>query len=143
MSERIEENGIIRPGSKEVSDKKLSAMSPEIQRLDAIKYLMGPPDSATLSRISKEQIILEAVLTGAAELGYKIPATLYMINQARGLSPGLDGLGRGEAVKCLVAHAQSGSMFPASAFAQEEKPGLIARLVAFMSGKKQQSSGGT
>jgi hypothetical protein len=123
-----------QPGSASQDNRRLSSLSPEIQRLDAIKYLMEGP--ATLSRISREQIILEAVLEGAARLGYDIPATRHLIQQSRTLSPGLDGLGRGEAVKCLVAHAQNGSMFPASAFAQEEKPGIFQRFIAFMSGKK-------
>lgn len=142
MTEERRETAIIRPGQNGPDQKKLSALSPEIQRLDAIKYLMGPPDSATLARISKEQIILEALLESAADLGYEIKATRLLMREARGLSPGLDGLGRGEAVKCLVAHAQSGQMFPASAFAQEEKPGLFARIAAFISGRKQQQNTG-
>ena len=128
------ETGIVRPGASALDAKKISSMSPEMMRLDAIKYLMGPPDSATLTRISKEQIILESVLEGAATLGYQIPATRYMIRQARGLSPGLDGLGRGEAVKCLVAHSQAGSMWPASAFPTDDRPGIISRLINFVRG---------
>lgn len=127
---------IIRPGQAKLTESnKLSAFSPEILRMQGINKLMGPPDNASLCRITREQIILEALILSAEALGMKLPATKRLIFTARELSPGLDGLGRGEAVKCLVAHAQAGSMHAAAPFMQDDRPGILARLVAFMKGR--------
>lgn len=126
---------IIRPGGEDKSTKS-SSSSPDIIRLNAILKLME--GKATLSRISREQIILESLIDAAETLGYNLPATRVLVTSSRELSPGLDGLGRGEAVKCLVAHAQGG-FYPASAFEQDKKPGIFARLMDFMSGRKKSS----
>lgn len=142
MSKDNGDGAIVRPGQTTQGERKsIGALSPDIQRMDGIKTLMK--GEGTLARISKEQIILEAALNGVEDLGYKIPATLRLIRSARDLSPGLDGLGRGEAVKCLVAHAQNGQMFPASAFAQDQKPGVIQRLLDFVRGRNSQASSGS
>jgi hypothetical protein len=125
---------IVRPGDEQRDRSKLSSASPDIMRINAILELMK--GKATLSRISREQIILESLIDAAEELGYNLPATRVLVTSSRELSPGLDGLGRGEAVKCLVAHAQ-GSFYPASAFEQDKKPGILQRLMAFMSGARK------
>jgi len=117
---------------------RISQYSPEMMRMNAIlEFMRG---KATLSRISREQIVLESIVDAAEELGYNLKATRAMITSARTLSPGIDGLGRGEAVKVLVAHAQTGGFYPASAFPDDKKPGVIARLVAFLTGRKQETN---
>lgn len=130
----IQQPVIIRP-SDDGRDKRLSSASPDIMRINAILELMR--GKATLSRISREQIILESLIDAAEALGYNLPATRVLVTSSRELSPGLDGLGRGEAVKCLVAHAQ-GSFYPASAFEQDKKPGLVQRFISFISGARKQ-----
>lgn len=141
MTEKREEVkglAVVRPGEAEGGNKP-SSLNPDLVRYDAIKVLMG--GRATLARISKEQIILESVLSGCIQLGYELPCTMLMVQSARELSPGLDGLGRGEAVKCLVAHAQqAGSFYPASAFPADNSPGFFARLWAMVTGKKNQEN---
>lgn len=133
---------IVRPsspadpqGTGEGGGKRLGSLNPDVMRNAAIQTLMGGP--ATLTRISKEQIICEAVLVAAQNLGYKLPSTLLMIQTARDLSPGLDGLGRGEAVKCLVAAGQQSHFFPASAFDTEQKEGLLSRFMNWIRGGKK------
>lgn len=117
----------------DAASEKVSRFNPELQRYGGIKDLMK--GEATLSRISQQQIVLEALVNGALELGYHLPASKELITTARNLSPGLDGLGRGEAVKCLVAYANSGSLYPAQPF-PEQQMGAIARFIAFLTGKK-------
>jgi len=131
----MSETEIIRPERNKALDNRVSGYSPEILRMQGINKLMGPPDNASLCRITREQIILEALILAAEELGMKLPATKTLIFTARELSPGLDGLGRGEAVKCLVAHAQAGSMPAAAPFMQDDKPGIVSRLISFMKGR--------
>jgi len=115
---------------------RLSAYSPEILRMQGINKLMGPPDNASLCRITKEQIILESLINACETLNMNLTATKTLIDSSRELSPGLDGLGRGEAVKCLVAYAQAGQMVSASPFMQENKPGFWERITSFFSRNK-------
>ena len=129
---------VVRPGEDRALTR-VAQFAPEVLRHNAILRLME--GRATLSRISKEQIILESLVDSAEELGYKLPATKVLIRSARELSPGLDGLGRGEAVKCLTPTPANVGMFPASAFAQEEKPGLWARFLAFVTGARNKDGG--
>jgi hypothetical protein len=130
MSDTTASTEIVRP-SEIKKMERLSAYSPEILRMQGINKLMGPPDNASLCRITKEQIILEALINSCQTLNMNLTATKCLIDSSRELSPGLDGLGRGEAVKCLVAYAQAGQMYPASPFMQEEKPGILSRLASF------------
>lgn len=129
---------IVRPGEEKTSTK-IGQYSPEMVRLDSIKMLMA--GRATLSRISREQIILESLVDAAEKLGYKLTATRTLVTSSRELSPGVDGLGRGEAVKCLVPPQASGVMYPTSAFSQEDRPGILQRLIAFLKGSKSEGSG--
>lgn len=126
---------IVRP-SEIKKQERLSAYSPEILRMQGINKLMGPPDNASLCRITKEQIILEGLINACETLNMNLTATKCLIGSSRELSPGLDGLGRGEAVKCLVAYAQAGQMYPASPFMQENKPGFWERITGFFSRNK-------
>lgn len=128
---------IVRPGEEKTSTK-IGQYSPEMVRLDSIKMLMA--GRATLARISREQIILESLVDAAERLGYKLTATRQLVTSSRELSPGVDGLGRGEAVKCLVPPQAAGVMYPTSAFSQDDKPGFWNRLIGFLKGTKTEGS---
>ena len=91
--------------------------------------------AGTLARISREEIILEGLVEASVTLGMKLPATLKLIATVRSLSPGLDGLGRGEGVKMLMVSAGP-TYYPGAPFSQDSSPGILARLMAFLTGKK-------
>jgi len=126
---------IVRPGETAPARTIESAASfnPDILRQTGIIKMMDGP--GTLTRISREEIILEGLIDAAIELGMKLPATKKLITSTRTLSPGLDGLGRGEAVKCLMTSAGP-TYYPGAPFGQEQSPGLLNRFFAFFMGKK-------
>jgi hypothetical protein len=125
----------VRPGEKlpERSLEKAGSYNPDILRQTGIIKMMDGP--GTLCRTSREEMILEGLVEASISLGMKLPATLTLIQTVRGLSPGLDGLGRGEAVKCLMTSAGP-TYYPGAPFGQDESPGILSRLFAFFAGKK-------
>ena len=126
---------IVRPGEKapDRSLEKAASFNPDIMRQSGIVRMMD--GSGTLARISREEIILEGLVESSVALGMNLPATQKLITTVRSLSPGLDGLGRGEGVKMLMVSAGP-TYYPGAPFNQESSPGLLSRLLAFFAGKK-------
>lgn len=132
-------SSIVRPTEKapDRSLEKAASFNPDIMRQSGIIRMMD--GTGTLARISREEIILEGLVEASVELGMKLPATIKLINTVRGLSPGLNGLGRGEGVKMLMVSAGP-TMYPGAPFNRDDSgPGILARLMAFFSGKKAES----
>lgn len=111
---------------------RIMAISPEHMRLNMVRMVLEGP--ATLRRISREQMFVEALLAATETRGVKLTACTTLAVNMRDLSPGKDGLGIDAAVKMLSpvpAMAIPGSAFPA-----ETKPGILDRAAAFFFGRK-------
>lgn len=126
---------IVRPGENKPdrSLEKMASYSPDIMRQTGIMKMME--GCGTLCRVSRDEIILEGLVDASIALGMNLPATKTLITSTRTLSPGLDGLGRGEAVKCLMT-AAGPTYMPGMPFGEERGPGMLARLFAFVTGTK-------
>ena len=124
---------IVRPDSLK-ENVALASYNAEIQRAEAIKMFMGPATSPTQMRLSWGNTRVHSLVEGAKMLGYNLPAISKVIEMARADSPGHEGAGRTEITKILCSHPTSG--YPSTMFPEQGGPGLIAKLLAFFTGKK-------
>lgn len=111
---------------------RLVLYSPDLQKMDCVREMMKA--RGALSRISKEQIVLEGLVDAAGKLGMSLPGTNQLILTCRELSCGLDGLGRSEVVTVLTSPSHA-NYYPSSAFPQESGPGFWSRLLGMVTGK--------
>lgn len=111
---------------------RMVLFSPDLQRMDCVREMMKA--RGALSRISREQIVLEGLVDAAGKLGMELPGTHQLILSCRELSCGLDGLGRSELVNILTTPS-SASYFPSTAFPQDQGPGFWSKLFSFVTGK--------
>lgn len=139
--------------AREALAVEITGLSPEIAKQKSVDRLLEEAHSAALARLSSEMIIMEA-LTEALEhlsdteplpaegpIPLKLPATKHFIRRVREMSPGLDGLGRGEAVRVLEASSkQLPTYYPAPGIpAPEQGPGLVERLTGFFGSSRKGS----
>lgn len=124
---------------------EITGLSPEIAKQKSVDRLLMEADSAALARLSSDMIIAEALVEATEHLSdtepipaegpipLKLPATRHFIKRVREMSPGLDGLGRGEAVRILEASSRPvPAYYPAAGIPAEEKgPGLVERITSF------------
>lgn len=130
MTEKPSAIEVVRPPEVTGRDR-LVLFSPDLQRMDCVREMMKT--RGALSRISKEQIVLEGLVEAAEELGMRLPATKRLILTCRELSCGLDGLGRSEIVTVLTTPTAA-SYYPSSAFPQDGGPGFWSKLLSMITG---------
>ncbi len=136
--------------ARKVLEVEISGLAPEVAKQKSVDRLLEEAHSAALARLSSDMIIMEALVEATGHLSdvqpipptgpipLRLPATEHFIRRVREMSPGLNGLGRGEAVRILEAASRPVTpYYPAPGIPAAEKgPGFWDRISSFFSRKE-------
>lgn len=137
--------------ARKLLDVDITGLSPEIAKQKSVDRLLEDAHSAALARLSSDMIIMEALVGATGHLSdiepipetgpipLRLPATEHFVRRVREMSPGLNGLGRGEAVRILEAASRPlPAYYPAPGIPEAEKgPGFWDRVTSFFGGRKE------
>ena len=111
---------------------KVPDTSPKIDRalLDAQvaheQHVGTYPNRTELSIIDEEQQAVESFIDALDEIGFQLPGCKKFCSRSRDLSSGIRGVGRVQGKEVVTAGSWPMAMF------NNEKPGLLDRLMGFM-----------